>query len=594
MKSERIAQMAEAYMKPKSDTANADPVDQQVHQRQNMLAKMTDKMREQEFNNTKRLAEKSKHKIKSLLTQLGSNDSMLSSFSRKIESGAKIELMMKRRLTATCMVFHNIRGKMCFESSVKACHRLQNVLSWTFGLPILIKHRCIGLIAQGAACPNSEAIDAAVKDCGGSVSKFGIGAGFGAMFFQATESITELGAAFAMELQMPKLKPPKMVSWVKEKKSTMKAVMRHTRETLTMLLRISMIASVLLKLLALLVFRQASKYITNYLIDSEFDNLYVDTAFEAIDAKRRSEGRETILPLKDFEKKKVFWRRKGYTKAEFTKAFMTIIKVLGIGIALSAFFLIDAFMADTIGMLDAATAGEIKVGKGSSTSHQAAPTDPGVNVQGDGIFYHMIKKTTDVLGKISKIHLNIRLSLCSPNVQYTDPYYFTRFILIWVFMLLVALSSGYLLRVRHVILNFFYPRRRRRRAITLYNRLLVDRRRHMTVCRNLIVHQARQGHLQAEAQEISGEKMLHNISPFLAKLLGHDRVKCLLCLNSVRLGRGVFVCPYDDTSVCMACMTVLFQGHRTCITCLDRNPQQLFRIQRKIRDIKQSVITNID
>ncbi|THD28049.1 hypothetical protein D915_001176 [Fasciola hepatica] len=593
MKSEQLVKKTEKYIRPHKGKGE-DGVDAQMHQRQNLLSRMTDRLSEQEANNTKSASKRSKEKLKKLLSRMGSNKTLLSSLNKKIDSGAKIELMIKRRLTSTCMVFHNIRGKICFLSSVKACERLQTVLSALFFLPILIKRPCIRQIAKGVACPNHEATEMAAKECGGSGSKFGIHSGFGAMFYQATDSLRELESAFVLRIQMPKLKPPAVVDWARRKSSAVKAVVKRTKESLQMLLRISLIASVLLKLLALLVFRKASTYITSYLTDPEFDNVYVDKAFEAIDAKRFEQSRETLLPLKNFEKNKVFWRRKGYTKAELVKATTTLVKVLGLGFVLSAFFFIDIFMADAISMLDVATAGNIQIGKGSTTSDRQRRTEPGLQLKGDGIFYFLVEKTISVLNKISQIDITIRLNVCSPRVQYTDPYYVTRFIIIWSIMMTVALSSGYLLRVRHMILDFFYPCRKLRRVVALYNLLLINRRRHMTVCRNLIIHQARQDHLQAEAREISGEKAMQSISPFLSRLLGQDRVKCLLCLNPVKLGPGVFVCPYDDTATCLGCLAVLFQGRKTCITCLDRNPRQLFQIQRKIQNVKETIASNVD
>lgn len=597
MKSEELARRTERFIKP-DKTEPEDGVDAQMQQRQNLLSKMTEKLREQEANNTESASRQSKEKLKKMLSNMSTNSSLLSSLSRKIDSGAKIELMLKRRITSTCMVFHNTRGKICILSSVKACGRLQTVLSAMFFLPILIKRPCIRQVARGVACPNNEAIDSAVKECGSSSSKFGITPGFGAMFAQATDSIRDLESAFVLKIQKPKLHMPGLVDWARQKRSAVTAVVKHTKEALEMLLRISLISSVLLKLLALLVFRKAGRYISLYLTDPEFDNLYVNRTFEAIDAKRHAQGRETLLPLKHFEKSKVFWRRKGYTKSEIVKATTTLVKVIGLGLVLSTFFLIDLFMADAISMLDVATAGNVQIGGTTSSSvtssRRRKQEQPAVYLKGDGIFHYLIDKTINVLKKISNIDINIHLNVCSPGVQYTDSYYTRRFILIWIVMMIVAISSGYLLRIRHMILDFFYPFRQRQRTIALYNRLLINRRRHMTVCRNLIIHQARQDHLQAEAREISREKPLQSVSPILSKLLGQDRVKCVICLNPVKLGRGVFVCPYDDTSTCMNCLSVLFHSRRTCITCLDRNPRQLFRVQQKIRDVKNSMTKEFD
>ncbi|CAL8079585.1 unnamed protein product [Calicophoron daubneyi] len=583
----KVAHKAEKSLKQKDGgekTEDSDDIEKEDKSLRDKLAGLTKEMALQEMNRTKAMAAESKNTVRRLMANVKTRSSALANLTRRIDLGASIENTLKKRLLATCMVFHNTRGMICLRSAVKACYRIQVILSTMFMLPIIVGPLCVRLVAKGVACPKAEAIQRAAEQCGSSGSRFGINPGFGAMFLQATDSLAGLSENFDLDLGVTLPKPPNVFSWIKGAKKSTILVTHRLKLAAQVMFYISLLLSSLMKLLGLLLLLKTNSYISKYLKDPTFDNCYVGQAFEAIDSKRYKEGRETLLPLKSFENKKVFWRRKGYTKKELLKAVITVIRAFGLGLIMGAFFFIDYYISLLIGLLDMASAGDIHIGKkGSYSPSSLVPPE----LRGDGIFYTLIKKTISILTKISKISLDYKLSACSPHAQITDIYYRRRFLIIWGLMILVGLMSGYLLRIRHIILDFFYPSRQTRRAVHLYNTLLADRRRHMTTCRNLIVHQVRQGRLQEDAQERSQQHLLYYTSPTLAKLLGKNKVQCLICRDNFKIGPHVHVCPYDDTYVCRFCLQTLFGGEEVCVVCMDRNPVELFEEQKRTQLLKE-------
>ncbi|CAH8462494.1 unnamed protein product [Heterobilharzia americana] len=254
-------------------------------------------------------------------------------------------------------------------------------------------------------------------------------------------------------------------------------------------------------------------------------------------------------------------------------------------------------MAEAIEVLNEIASTKFKIGgeelKDNGTLRQTdIPNRKQVRILGDGLFSDLIGITVKIIKYISKIELAYDLSVCSPVVEHTHYGYFLRFCMIWCLMIIVCLLSGYMLRVRHKLLDFFYPHRLKRRVIYLYNELLVNRRRRMTIARNLLIHQSRQNRLQEEAEERSQRSLLYNINPLLGKLFKQNKINCIVCMERYPIDKKslVYVCPYDDTAICQYCLTTLFNKHRVCVTCLDRNYTRLEKINKNISRLKKIII----
>ncbi|KAF8572061.1 hypothetical protein P879_00356 [Paragonimus westermani] len=592
--SEEFAKRAESVLRRKgsdSSSTGYDDVDKTDEDRRNKLLQLTRRLTDRDAHNSNRSMRKSQKRLKQLMSKMNMDGTMVQGMVERIQAGTDIENMIKRRMIATCMVFHNTRGSICSLAAVNACDRLQVILSVVFLYPVLIKYPCIWQVSKGVACPTNEVMDQAIQQCGSTVSNIGLGPGYGAMFYQSIDSLNQISEAFHLNIKSSLTGLPKLGEWFSEHKTVVSEVARKTKEGVQIMFRLSLLISTLLKLLSLLVFRKASNYINKYLTDVSFDNVYIGEAFEAIDAKRLKQNRETLLPLKKFERKKYFWRKKTYTKEELSKAIVGCLKAFGLGFVLNIFFVIDAFIADTIHMLDIATDTQIQLGTKMNRTSDRVPEPP--HVEGDGIFRELIENTIIVLTHISQLDININLKICSPRVQITDVYYWQRFGTLWVCMLLIGLLSGYLLRARHMILDFFYPFRQNRRAVHLYNSVLVDRRRHMTIYRNILVHQTRENRLQADARERSEAVLLQKKNPLLVRLLGKRKVTCILCNEKFQSSPFIQICPYDDTPICRFCRQVVFRGKNTCIVCLDRDPVKLFEERRFALRQKQALIAKL-
>nr|CAH8826293.1 unnamed protein product [Trichobilharzia regenti] len=586
-KAKIMAQRAEAFL----DTAE---------NKTNVYARMSAEMAKKAKDGMIKKAEASKDSVKSLLKGKQSNDSILKKISDRIENGLRLENSIENRMLTTCMVFYKTRATICTQSSIEACGRLQTILIATTWYPILIKNACIRRVAAGAACPTNEALEEAVDKCSSTLSKIGFSSGFGPSFLQAQEELSKIRQAFQFTFGRQILHTEEISHWISQKSGAINRIAKRTKEIIHVVFELSLILSVLLKLLCFLVFYKSHKYITNYLMDPNFDNIYIESTFEQIDQRRSMELRETLLPLKKYELNNVIWHQKVYTKSELRRVIRNLVKVVGFGFCLAVLFTIDRYMTEAIQVLDEVANTKFKIGGETIDNDEMTETPmtadkKPVGIHGDGIFTELLNKTMKVIQYISKIDLAYDLSVCSPKAEHIHYEYFLRFILLWALMILVCLLSGYMLRIRHKLLDFFYPHRLKRRVIHLYNILLVNRRRRMTIARNLLVHQSRQNRLQETAEETSQYSLIYKINPFLANLLKQNKVNCIVCMERYPVDKKslIYVCPYDDTAICQYCLTTLFNKHKVCITCLDRNYTRLDKINKNISTLKEIIVNDL-
>lgn len=78
---------------------------------------------------------------------------------------------------------------------------------------------------------------------------------------------------------------------------------------------------------------ESQNYHDNYLKDIEFDNIYITGQFRKIDAKRKSQEKHTLLPLKKIEKKKLvdpltLTPLKSEREKVFSETFILLLEVL--------------------------------------------------------------------------------------------------------------------------------------------------------------------------------------------------------------------------------------------------------------------------
>ncbi|TNN09601.1 E3 ubiquitin-protein ligase DCST1 [Schistosoma japonicum] len=560
----------------------------------NIYAQLSMDMAKQAKDEMIKKAETSKANIISMMKDNHVNDSILNQIFNRIEDGLLIENSIEKRMQITCMVFFKTRSIICKQSSIKACSRLQTILIATTRYPILIKKMCLRKIASGVACPTNQALQNAVNQCSSSLSKIGFSSGFGSLFVQAQHDLYKFQQTFHFTIQHRLLQSEEIINWLNQNSGVIDRITQHTKDTIYVIFKLSFILTYLLRSLCLFVFYKAHRYITNYLLDLDYDNIYIETEFEHIDHKRSAESREALLPLKSYELNNVVWHQKKYTEAESKRVIQSLIKVIGFGFCMSLLFFIDFYMTELVQVLDEVTSTTFTIGNKQNNQSEGVKqtnTKQELNLLGDGIFTDLLRKTIKIVQHASNIDLLYDLSVCSPKAEFLGYEHFIHFCILWLSMIIICLLSGHMLRLRHKLLDFFYPKRSKYRVIHLYNELLVNRRRHMTTARNLLVHLSRQNRLQAEKEERSHRSLLCSMNSLLGNILRLNKMNCIVCMEKYAIGKGslLYVCPYDGTAICQYCLTTLFNNHKVCITCLDRDYKRLEQINENVSTLKEII-----
>jgi hypothetical protein len=92
---------------------------------------------------------------------------------------------------------------------------------------------------------------------------------------------------------------------IRDSRDTAKAILHSVNAKRSILHKLLVVLKRILAFVFLRIILNAQTYLDKYLSDIQFDNVYITTYFRKIDARRRKQGKYTLLPLKKIEKKKL-------------------------------------------------------------------------------------------------------------------------------------------------------------------------------------------------------------------------------------------------------------------------------------------------
>uniref|UniRef100_A0A0R3WXD6 DC_STAMP domain-containing protein n=1 Tax=Hydatigena taeniaeformis TaxID=6205 RepID=A0A0R3WXD6_HYDTA len=353
---------------------------------------------------------------------------------------------------------------------------------------------------------------------------------------------------------------------------------------------IVLLFSTLLKLLFIGLLFKTQSYISKYLQDMDFDNIYIGDVYERIDERRKNESRMYLLPLKSHERKTVFWHKIGYTGAEWVRAIKAVIKSTILGIGLTMLFAADNYLHSLMYVLDVVTQGDLKLGGSSGQSNTAAAA---TLLAGDGFAAELIKGILDGFLNLMNIDLTYKLSGCAPKVILSSHDLRFRFGILWATLLLLGIFSGYLLRLRHIVVGFFYPMAHQRRQVHLYNTMLANRMRDLNTNRNLLVQRVKENRLQHEVRLLSKPSMIAEVAPKLAKVLRLTKGTCVICRDTREPGSEMYICPVDGCATCHQCQRIISNDPEFCVACVDRNEASITDALGKLEQIYKNRSPNL-
>ncbi|CAH8558035.1 unnamed protein product [Dicrocoelium dendriticum] len=519
----------------------------------------------------------------------------MGSLQKAITIGGEFEENVNRMSVMSCMLIRSLSVKRCREKATELCDALKGAIQNLDHEPVWFREACLNGKPTDAACPTRRFLLEAEKDCHAVPSTLGMEYGVGAFAVEAVNVLETISKEFQISIdssdEEEDFEPGKVEQWMNPSSTDTDTKRNELADRMYMLFYILIIVSALARLFIVGVFFQAHRYISAYLLDVKFDNVYAGKMFEMIDSKRLDDGRDTLLPLKSMEREHVYWRTRFYTAKEIKRVMILLLRIFVFGFILLLAFAANNHLIEMVAFLVDLTFGYYgmrrRVGETSYTGSYAI-------VKGaDGIFQKLLTRFFHNLDNLKSIDLDYDASYCSPTIHETSELLESDFYTSWYGLFALALFSPLLLRLRHVVASFFYPSRVRHRTVHLYNSLLTQRRRHMTTTRNLIVHWVREGRLQEEARRMSQPSFVASVSQNLAKVLGMDKKICLICHDAINPGPNISVCTLDKAALCRQCVEVVLRKD-VCVVCLDRNPKRLFKERRKIQRLENQLNLRVD
>ncbi|GAA55926.1 neuroglian, partial [Clonorchis sinensis] len=506
---------------------------------------------------------------------------LLEGLQTAISGGREMEEGLYKATVLGCMLVKSVKYSQCKKKSDIVCQAVERTIKSLTHEPAWFKLACPPDNPSEVACPVNEFVTEAEQECYDAPGTLGVQYGVGAFTLEALNALKaiadefKLGQPISME---ESLVPLSNEQWTELADDSYERPY-YMSDLMYGLFYILVICSSLGRLLLIGVFYQSHRYISNYLTFVDFDNVYAGSMFEYVDAKRLADGRETLLPLKSMETSQVYWRSRFYTYREIRRVAVNLLRAVVYGCFLLILFAVSWNMKEMATFLIDLTAGYYGM---RMRIRQAQFTGNHADVSGDGIFYQLLKKILYNVKQLKAIELNYDPNFCSPYAYSPSSRLERDFYDAWYLLMLLIVVAPLLLRIRHVVASFFYPSRVKNRTVALYNSLLTRRRRHMTTCRNLIVHWVREGRLQEEARKFGHPTFLASIHQRFAQLVGMDKKMCLICQDWINSGPQIAVCTLDKAALCRQCVEVVLRKE-ICVVCLDRNPKRLFKERRRIQ-----------
>ncbi|XP_059619813.1 protein sneaky [Phlebotomus argentipes] len=209
-------------------------------------------------------------------------------------------------------------------------------------------------------------------------------------------------------------------------------------------------------------------YLYSYLMEVDFENIFITSAFREIDQKRAHRGERTLLPLKKIERSSlVDPYEKRRMENDYRDLIYHLLKFLLELIAVTVFVLLDWLFV---------TALDVVAAKGEIDFTQSGEVEVEVSVTGEGMMASVVANI------ISGFRVNRTVDSfedndeCLPNPSRLFFLCYLEIYGLLLAMLLMIYHESYTNRMLFLICVFFYPLRQEERSLFLYNKVLLSRR----------------------------------------------------------------------------------------------------------------------
>ncbi|XP_028137332.2 protein sneaky [Diabrotica virgifera virgifera] len=388
--------------------------------------------------------------------------------------------------------------------------------------------------------------------------------GFGEGYSYLKHSRTFLFKNFRDVKLQYKLEHIKALKDIRDAKDTAKSIWHEVNSKRRIVLQVLVIAKRMLAFIFLKILLESQKYHDKYLRDIEFDNVYISKYFRKIDARRDSQEKHTLLPLKKIEKKKLVdpWSTvplKSERARIKSEAVVMLLEILTITILV----LLDRLFYEALDIIRRHARIDYL-----QTGHH----DLTIDVKGTGMIASLLRSLVRGFNVKKRIRIERTNEKCLPRPRLLLNYYLYKIYGTYLAVVIMMFLQAYCLRLRRVLCSYFYRKREKKRVLYLYNETLKRRKGFFRFMRKKIRRMVRENRLKEDFTGIQILRINHPKACDWLRIFPFARRKCLICKEpeprkSSNLNEFVecpnefchFIycreCWIDMGQVCLACQT---------------------------------------
>lgn len=366
----------------------------------------------------------------------------------------RFEKMYLKKIEMRCEDQFSKAAKNCrnmFQKAYDKCYDTVTwVAAWLLCWPMKLDFVCNIAQALGGAnrCDPSKEIDP----------------GFGEGYTYLKNSREQFAQNFkGVKVQYQLLKIKQFID-IKNTRDAAKSILHTVNIKKEMMHKLLVIMKRILAFAFLRIIINASNYLDKYLQDIQFDNYYITPYFRKLDARRRKQGKHTILPLKKIEQKKLVdpctpFPIKNENKQLIWQTAQLLLEI----ITATTFILFDRLFYEGLDLVKR----HAKINYVQTGRH-----DMKLEVKGTGLIANLLRSVIKGFNIKKRIHIERSNEQCLPEPSVLSNYYILKIYGTYFVIWLLILANMYTQRFRRIICGLFYQRREKRRVLYIYNETL--------------------------------------------------------------------------------------------------------------------------
>lgn len=338
-------------------------------------------------------------------------------------------------------------------------------------------------------------------------------------------------------------------------KAVQEAVRQELRQSHDIIKQIFSVSDKILALSLVWLAIRSYNYYWKFCTKDKFDNFYITSAFKKMDEHRKSDRKQSLMPLKKTERRqyvdlgslKLCKPERGLFKVGLAMVFMhATVALLIVGVDYGLYWLLKVI----------AEHGEFQY-------NYEAQGETNLDIGGTGIVSEFVRwMFVEGFNASNAFNFTIDTTECLPNPTQPNRNTAIAIGVLYVFTLLTVLCQAYMLRLRRFIANYYYPEREIERTLYLYNEILNRRNNLLRLLRRFMKQKKKEADHQ---NQISINAYLMRRYPCWGKLmrkLGCYNKYCQGCREKNKYGN--FKHCSDRACECIYCAECAREAGSVC------------------------------